>query len=639
MLPEFGNFSLILALCLALLQAIMPLWGSYNGKSAWMQLARPLAIGQFTFVLLAYLILTISFINNDFSVLYVAEHSNTSLPLIYRICAVWGAHEGSLLLWILILGIWTVAVCKFSRKLPLEVLARVLSVLGLVSVGFLLFCIATSNPFMRIMGELPLNGADLNPVLQDPGLIGHPPMLYMGYVGFSVAFAFAITALLSGKLDAAWARWSKPWTLVAWMFLTLGITLGSWWAYRELGWGGWWFWDPVENASFMPWLVGTALLHSLIAAEQRNTFKSWTVLLAIFTFSLSLIGTFLVRSGVLNSVHSFATDPQRGLYILIFLCIVIGSALSLYAWRASTLRVTTQFELVSRETFLLINNVLLVVAAATILLGTLYPLAIDALGLGKLSVGPPYFNIVFGTLMLPLLFFMAMAPFTRWKITEAKKLLSSLWLVLLISILLAIILPYIITQQLNGAVIIGLSLAFWIILATLKSVVDKASSFPRRRESSRSQIAMVIAHLGMAVTIIGITLSLSYEIQQDLRMAPGDVATIAGYEFTFINEQDAKGPNYDAVILSIAVSKQGKMLEMLYPEKRVYRASGITMTDAAIAANPWRDLYVSLGDPLDNNAWAMRLYYKPFVRWIWGGAFLMILGGLIALTDRRYRVK
>tara|TARA_R110000868_G_scaffold144960_5_gene364569 strand:- start:4177 stop:6165 length:1989 start_codon:yes stop_codon:yes gene_type:complete len=642
MIPELGNFALCIALALALAQFVAPLVGSYRGHLTLMRLARPLAIGQFCFVAFAYLMLTLSFINNDFSVLYVAEHSNTHLPLIYRICAVWGAHEGSLLLWVFILSLWTLAVALFSKSLPRETIARVLAVLGAVSTGFLIFMIATSNPFTRIFINIPLNGADLNPVLQDPGLIGHPPMLYMGYVGFSVAYAFAITALLSGKLDAAWARWSRPWTTVAWMFLTFGIVLGSWWAYRELGWGGWWFWDPVENASFMPWLVGTALMHSLAVAEKRNTFKSWTVLLAIFTFSLSLIGTFLVRSGVLNSVHSFATDPKRGLYILIFLVIVIGASLTLYAWRVATMQAGAKFKLLSRETFLLSNNVLLVVAAATILLGTLYPLIIDALGMGKISVGPPYFNAVFGMLMLPLFVLMGVAPLTRWKITPARLLVRELWWVALVAVGLSLLLLLTLTTHTSWKIVLGLSLAFWIIFGSLKDIASKmrGRKHPWKvlTHFSRSYYAMQLAHVGLAVVIVGITLTSAYSVERDVRMQPGTVVNVAGYQFKMLGERDFKGPNYDAVGVGFDIRYGQDYVGSVEAQKRVYRASGITMTDAALNVTPLRDLYVSLGDPLQGNAWAVRLYYKPFIRWIWFGGLMMVLGGLLAVIDKRYRL-
>ncbi|MBL4647716.1 MAG: heme lyase CcmF/NrfE family subunit [Gammaproteobacteria bacterium] len=641
MLPELGTFSLILALCLALAQGLVPLVGSYYQKTSWMAAARPLAVGQFVFILSAYLILTFCFISNDFTVAYVAENSNIRLPFIYRICAVWGGHEGSLLLWVLILSVWMVAVCMFSRSLPQQTLARVLAVLSWIAVGFLLFLLATSNPFQRLFVHVSLTGADLNPVLQDPGLIFHPPMLYMGYVGFSVAFAFAITALLSGRLDVAWARWSRPWTTIAWSFLTLGITLGSWWAYRELGWGGWWFWDPVENASFMPWLVGTALIHSLAASEKRNTFKAWTVLLAICAFSLSLLGTFLVRSGVLTSVHAFATDPKRGVFILIFLVVVIGSSLTLYAWRVATMRAGNSFKLYSRETLLLINNVFLVVAAATVLLGTLYPLIIDALGLGKLSVGTPYFNTMFTLLMVPLLAVMPLGPLARWKATEPKRLIKQLWLILLLAFIIAGLLLWIIVNHIQLSVLLGVGLALWIIGGSLQSLASKVREKRRLwrtlKQFSRSHYGMLCAHIGIAVLVLGVTLTSAYHLERDVRMKPGDTVTLAGYTFTFMHEHDYQGQNYAAVAVTFRVNDNKRLIAVLTPEKRIYRANGVTKTVSAINATMFRDLYISLGEPLQGNAWAVRLYYKPFVRWIWYGGLLMLLGGLLAVSDKRYR--
>ncbi len=641
MIPEIGHFALIVALGLALIQGTLPLIGAARGNGAWMAVARPAAQGQFVFVAIAFGCLTYAFINNDFSVLYTASHSNSALPLQYRIAGVWGGHEGSLLLWAMMLTGWTLAVTVFSRKLPVEMVARVIGVLGLVSVGFLLFMLVTSNPFERLLPAA-AEGRDLNPLLQDPGLVIHPPMLYMGYVGFSVAFAFAIAALLGGRLDAAWARWSRPWTTVAWMFLTVGIALGSWWAYYELGWGGWWFWDPVENASFMPWLVGTALIHSLAVTEKRGSFKNWTVLLAIMAFSLSLLGTFLVRSGVLTSVHAFATDPERGVFILAFLATVVGSSLFLYALRAPKVGLGGRFEMLSRESLLLLNNVLLVVAAGSVLLGTLYPLVLDALGLGKISVGPPYFEAVFVPLMVPLVFLMGVGPVARWKKASLPELAVRLRWAFASAVVVALVLPFLLGEW-TPMISLGLLLAAWLILTIGLSFVRR---YRRNRElgrpglagMSRSYYGMQLAHFGVAIFIIGVTLVKGYETEKDLRMGVGDTAVIGGYTFRFDGVVDVPGPNYQATRGYISVSKNGRDLMVLHPEKRVYTVQTMPMTEAAIDTGLFRDLYVSLGEPLGEGAWIVRIYYKPFVDWIWGGALLMALGGLLAVSDRRYRL-
>jgi len=638
MLPELGHFALIVALCLAMMQCSLPLLGTRLNNRLWMQVARPTAYGQCVFIGFAFFALAYAFVSNDFSVTYVAENSNTQLPAIYRFCAVWGAHEGSLLLWVFILSLWTAAVARFSRSLPLETIARVLSVLGFISIGFLLFLLITSNPFARLLNEIPTNGLDLNPLLQDPGLVIHPPMLYMGYVGFSVAFAFAIAALISGRLDAAWARWSKPWTLVAWCFLTFGIVLGSWWAYRELGWGGWWFWDPVENASFLPWLVGTALIHSLAVTEKRDAFKAWTVLLAIFAFSLSLLGTFLVRSGVLISVHSFAVDPLRGVFMLVFLLLVIGISLSLYAWRMHTVRRDIAFGVFSRESFLLANNLLLMAAMLTILLGTLYPLILDTLGLEKVSVGPPYFNIVFIPFMIGIMFLMAIAPLSRWRNTEGQLIFKKLGWVFLLAVSLAWVLPWLISDNLSIGLVVGLALAFWIILATLESMCKRTQHFFTLKKLSPSQWGMVIAHIGIAVCAIGVVLVSHYSLQKEVRVVPGDVVMVSDYQFKFFGVRDLTGANYTGVEGGILVSKNQKAVKFLQPEQRYYTARKMALADTAIDMGVFRDLYVALGEQLDNGAWSLRIYYKPFVRWIWGGGLLMVLGGFIALCDRRYRI-
>ena len=611
-----------------------------------MAVARPAARGQFVFVAIAFVCLAWSFATNDFSVLNVATNSNSQLPLQYRIAATWGSHEGSILLWVLMLGLWTTAVTFFSRHLPEEMAARVLGVMGLVSSGFLLFTILTSSPFVRLLPAAE-DGRDLNPLLQDPGMVIHPPVLYMGYVGFSVAFAFAIAALLGGKLDATWARWSRPWTILAWSFLTCGIALGSGWAYYELGWGGWWFWDPVENASFMPWLVGTALLHSLAVTEKRGGFRSWTVLLAISAFSLSLLGTFLVRSGVLTSVHAFATDPRRGVFILAFLVAVIGGSLLLFAWRAPKVGLGGSFEPVSRESMLLTNNVFLVVAAGSVLLGTLYPLFLDALNLGKISVGPPYFETVFVPLMTPALFLMGVGPITRWKEAGVADLALRLRWALGVSVVTALLVPLAAAgwnfSQWPLMVSFGLALAFWILAASAVNLRERMAAmkggFASRLASQPSgYYGMLLAHCGVAIFIIGVTVVKGYEVERDLRMAVGDTVTVAGYTFRFEGAQSVKGPNYRAARGTVRVMRGEREVTVLRPEKRAYNVSNTPMTEADIDTGFLGDLYVSLGEPVEDGAWSVRIYYKPFITWIWGGCAMMALGGLLALADRRYRM-
>jgi cytochrome c-type biogenesis protein CcmF len=642
MVPEIGQFALIIALLLALTQATIPMIGAARGNRSWMAVAAPAGQAQFIFVAIAFSCLAYSFITNDFSVVNVATNSNSQLPLHYRLAATWGSHEGSLLLWTLMLGLWTVAVTLFSRHLPEEMIARVLSVMGLISVGFLLFMLLTSDPFIRLIPAAP-DGRDLNPLLQDPAMVAHPPMLYMGYVGFSVAFAFAISALIGGRLDATWARWSRPWTTVAWMFLTCGIALGSWWAYYELGWGGWWFWDPVENASFMPWLVGTALIHSLAVTEKRGSFKSWTVLLAIAAFSLSLLGTFLVRSGVLTSVHAFATDPKRGIFILCFLGIVIGGSLLLYAWRAKQVGLGGKFDLVSRESFLLSNNVLLAVAAGSVLLGTLYPLFIDALNLGKLSVGPPYFNTVFAAVMVPAVFLMGVGPIARWKKASLPELAVRLRWAFLASAVTAIILPFIIGGW-KPLVSLGLLLALWIVTSAALNIWERvrttsgpAGVFHKLRTQTRSYYGMQLAHVGVAVFIVGVTLVTQYQAEKDVRMDVGDTVSVGGYDFKFNGATNVVGPNYQGARAEIDVSKNGNFIRTMNPEKRIYNVTQNAMTETAIDTGLFRDLYLSLGEPVGNGgAWSVRVHYKPFVDWIWGGALLMAIGGGLAVSDRRY---
>lgn len=641
MIPELGHLAMILALCLCLVQATLPLIGAWRGDHQWMSLAQPAAWGQFAFLLFSFICLTYAFMVDDFSVAYVANNSNSALPWYYKFSAVWGAHEGSLLLWALILAGWTFAVAIFSRHLPEEMLARVLAVMGMISVGFLLFLIVTSNPFERLLPNSPVDGRDLNPLLQDFGLIVHPPMLYMGYVGFSVAFAFAIAALLGGKLDAAWARWSRPWTIIAWAFLGIGIALGSWWAYYELGWGGWWFWDPVENASFMPWLVGTALIHSLAVTEKRGVFKSWTVLLAIAAFSLSLLGTFLVRSGVLTSVHAFATDPERGVFILAFLLVVVGGSLALFAVRAPVVKSQVGFGLWSRETLLLINNIVLVVSAAMILLGTLYPLVLDALTGAKLSVGPPYFNALFLPLMALLMAVISVGVLVRWKDTPLKWLGSMLAPVLVASVVLAVIATFL-HGDFHWAVLAVCLLAFWVILAGVRDILDKTRHkglIKGLPSLSRSYWGMQMAHLGFAVCALGVVLTSLGSYERDLRMAPGDSVELAGYRFQFDGAVHHEGPNFISDKGTVRVFDGERQIKVLHPEKRLYTVQQATMTEAGIDAGFTRDLFVALGEPLEQGAWAVRIHIKPFVRWIWLGALLMGFGGFLAAADKRYRIK
>ncbi|MEO8058641.1 MAG: heme lyase CcmF/NrfE family subunit [Burkholderiales bacterium] len=637
MTPELGHLALILAFLISLIQGVLPIVGAHRGHAGWIALARPAAQTQFVLILFSFACLMQAFVANDFSVAYVAAHSNSKLPTIYRASAVWGGHEGSLLLWVLMLSGWTLAVSLFSRQLPQAMVARVIGVLGLVAAGFLMFMLFTSDPFERLLPAAP-DGQDLNPLLQDPGLVFHPPMLYMGYVGFSVAFAFAISALLAGRLDAAWARWSRPWTTVAWVFLTLGIALGSYWAYYELGWGGWWFWDPVENASFTPWLVGTALIHSLAVTEKRGSFKNWTVLLAICAFSLSLLGTFLVRSGVLTSVHAFAADPKRGIFILLFLTVVIGGSLALFAWRAPKVSMGGAFAVVSRETLLLINNVLLMVAAASVLLGTIYPLLIDALGLGKLSVGPPYFNAVFMPLMLPLLFLMAVGPLARWKQADARDMAQRLRLAAVLAVAAGIGLPFLVGEW-SPLVALGLLLAVWI-------VASSAFQIRERLKSGWPPLAywgMHAAHVGIAVFVVGVTLVKGYEVEKDVRMAVGETVEIGGHTAKLLGVTQVPGPNYVAQRGEVELSKGGQVLALLHPEKRSYFSSQMPMTETAIDSGFTRDLYVSLGEPLNapgaTPVWSVRVYYKPFIVWIWGGCLFMAFGGALAASDRRYRLK
>jgi cytochrome c-type biogenesis protein CcmF len=645
MIPEIGHLCLFLALALALAQGVLPMVGAQRGRADWMALARPLAWGQAAFVAVAFAALAASFLRNDFSVLYVASNSNSALPVYYRFAAVWGGHEGSLLLWMFMLNVWTVAVATFSDRIPRAFQARILAVMGLVAVGFLLFMLLTSNPFDRLIPAA-ADGRDLNPLLQDPGMVIHPPMLYMGYVGFSVAFAFAIAALIGGNLDASWARWTRPWTTAAWVFLTFGIGLGSWWAYNELGWGGWWFWDPVENASFMPWLAGTALIHSLAVTEKRGAFKVWTVWLAIVAFSLSLLGTFLVRSGVLSSVHAFATDPRRGLFILAFLVIVIGGSLALFAWRAPKVGLGQRFGLFSRESLLLANNMMLAAACGAVLLGTLYPLFLDALGLGKISVGPPYFDAVFGLLMAPLVVVMGIGPLTRWKKDEVSPMLRRLRWVLALALAAALA-----VQAGAGHFGLlttgGLLMTFWIVFSLGLELKDRlwvrgagaAQVFHRTRQLPLAMWGMIVAHLGVAAFAFGVSMVKTYETERDVKMGPGDSTEIGGYTFKMTGLREIKGPNYVATQGRIEVYSGDQLRSTLMPEKRIYRVQQNPMTEAAVDSNPIRDLYISMGEQLPSGEWIVRVQHKPFIVFIWGGCLIMMAGGLLAMSDRRYRVQ
>ena len=632
MIPEIGHFALIVALTLAIAQATLSLAGAARRIPGFIAVARPAAQGLFVFVAIAFGCLAWSFYTSDFSVLNVANNSNSKLPTAYRIAATWGSHEGSLLLWVLMLSIWMLAVSAFSRSLPEEMVARILGVMGLVAVGFLSFMLFTSNPFERLLPAA-AEGHDLNPLLQDPGMVFHPPMLYMGYVGFSVAFSFAISALLDGRLDATWARWSRPWTTAAWFFLTIGIALGSFWAYYELGWGGWWFWDPVENASFMPWLIGTALIHSLAVTEKRGAFKAWTVLLAIIAFSLSLLGTFLVRSGVLTSVHAFATDPKRGIFILCFLAAVIGGSLSLYAWRMNRVAPGARFELLSRESMLLANSVLLLVACGAVMLGTLYPLFLDALGLGKISVGPPYFDSVFMPLMAPAILLAGVGPLVAWRKGDAAQLVRRLRWVAIAALLGALFVPLAFGRW-SALTSVGLLLAFWIFAGTLTALIVR---YRTKARLTPAFLGMLLAHAGIGVFVIGVTLVKSYESERDLRMAPGDSVMLGGYSFRFEGVREVTGPNYDAARGAVTVQRGGEIIARLAPEKRVYLVQRNPMTEAAINPGISRDLYVSLGEAVDGGAWTVRIHVKPFVRWIWFGCLFMAFGGLLAASDRRYR--
>ncbi|NRB25470.1 heme lyase CcmF/NrfE family subunit [Shewanella sp.] len=641
MIPELGHLALIIGLAFAFLLASVPLIGVARKDQYLVRYAWPLTYGMFFFIFLSVVVLGYSFAVDDFSVAYVAHHSNSELPIFFKIAAVWGGHEGSLLFWVFALSGWTAAVAYFSKSLEEVFTARVLSVLALIVIGFALFMILTSNPFERLF-PIPMEGRDLNPMLQDVGLIFHPPMLYLGYVGFSVSFAFAISALMGGSLDSAWARWSRPWTLAAWVFLTGGISLGSWWAYYELGWGGWWFWDPVENASFMPWLVGTALLHSVIVTEKRAAFRNWTVLLSITAFSLSLLGTFIVRSGVLTSVHSFAADPSRGMFILLLLGLAVGGSLTLFAFRASQMKSPARFDLWSKETMLLICNILLTVACGTVLLGTLYPLLIDSLNMGKISVGPPYFNTVFVPIILVLFVFMGIGPNIRWKKAKPGAMKAKVLVPAIVAITLGVAAPFLADGKFNIWVMFGIGTATWVTLMTLRAGYDliksKDGSLSLAR-LGRSQLGMIIAHLGIAVSVVGGTIVSNYSVEKSVRMGPGISHEVAGYTFHYIETKNVVGPNYTALQGQIEVSKDGEFITLLKPDRRQYNVRTMDMTEAGIDWGLFRDLYVTMGDPISRTEFAVRINYKPFVRWLWFGSIFMMVGGFFAASDKRYRTK
>ncbi len=636
MIPEIGHFALILALSLALCQGILPLIGAHRNDSTMMSVARTTAYGQFLFVAISFACLIWAFLHDDFSVLYVANHSQLSLPTAYKVSAVWSAHEGSLLMWILILAAWTAAVARFGKGIPRPLVARVISILGLLSVGFLLFALLTSNPFERLIPAA-MDGGDLNPLLQDPGLAIHPPLLYIGYVGFSVAFAFAIAAMISGDLDQNWARWTRPWTIVAWMFLTVGIALGSWWAYYELGWGGWWFWDAVENASFMPWLVGTALIHSLAVTERRGLFKSWTLLLAISAFSLSLLGTFLVRSGIIVSVHAFATDPTRGYFILAFLGIVVIGALALYAWRAPSLDSDVGFSPLSRETFLLLNNVLLIVAATLVLMGTLAPLVVEMINGSKISIGPPWFEIAFLVPTIPLVLLLGLGMHTAWRQQQKQTWFKVLRLPAIAAVVIGIVLPLLFYGRVSLLIVVGCIAAAWIVITSL---IQPVRSWRRKEGAAaitRSALGMSIAHLGMGLFVIGVTIVSAFGVESDQAMRPNETLEVAGLQFELREIREVQGPNYTAIEGVVEVRRDGEFVATVRPQKRQYLVQKNWMTEAGIHPSWNKDLFIALGDQLGGDAWSVRIQYKPMIRFIWFGAFIMALGGLVSVSDRRYR--
>ncbi|HGO5815504.1 TPA: heme lyase CcmF/NrfE family subunit [Mannheimia haemolytica] len=643
MIAELGNYALALALAISILLAVLPLWGAEKQNSTLIALARPMTWAMFLALSISFGSLFYLFAVNDFTVQYVVNNSNSSLPLQYRLSAVWGAHEGSLLLWVWLLSLWSVGVATFTRKMPEDAVARVLGVMGVIGVGFLVFVIFTSNPFDRTFPNFPIDGKELNPMLQDVGLIFHPPLLYMGYVGFSVAFAFAIASLMTGRLDTAWARWSRPWTMAAWVFLTLGIVLGSWWAYYELGWGGWWFWDPVENASLMPWLAGTALIHSLAVTEKRGTFKAWTVLLAILAFSLCLVGTFLVRSGILVSVHAFASDPTRGLYILAYLVLVVGGSLLLYAFKGSEIKSLDNYERYSRETMLLINNILLMAFLSVVFLGTLLPLIHKQIGLGTISIGAPFFDQMFLILMVPFSFVLGIGPLVKWRRDQVSAIRKPVIIAAILMALLGFGLPYLFRNTITVSVVLGTMMSVFIVLLSLYELHQRAthrhSFLSGIFKLSRSHWGMVLAHLGVAMTVFGIAFSQNFSIERDVRMNVGDKAEILDYQFEFKGIKITDGANYQGGTAELEITRNGKYEATLNAEKRFYTVSRMGMTEAAIDWGFSRDLYAALGEKLEDNSWAVRLYYKPFIRWIWIGGLFMALGGLLCMLDKRYRLR
>ena len=643
MIAELGNYGLALALALSIFLAILPLVGAEKGNAKLMSLGRPLTWAMFLALSLSFGSLLYLFAVNDFSVQYVVNNSNSTLPLQYRLSAVWGSHEGSLLLWIWLLALWAVGVATFTRKMPEEAVARVLSVMGLISIGFMVFIIFSSNPFNRTFPDFPADGRELNPMLQDVGLIFHPPLLYMGYVGFSVAFAFAIASLMTGKLDTAWARWSRPWTMAAWVFLTLGIVLGSWWAYYELGWGGWWFWDPVENASLMPWLAGTALIHSLSVTEKRSTFKAWTVLLAILAFSLCLLGTFLVRSGILVSVHAFASDPTRGLYILVYLVFVIGGSLLLYAFQGTKIKSLDNYQRYSRETLLLLNNVMLMAFLSVVFLGTILPLIHKQIGLGSVSIGAPFFNQMFLILMVPFAFILGIGPLVKWRRDQISAIRTPVMISLVMMIALGFGLPYLVGDRITATSVMGVMMSAIIVILSLYEMHTRAthrhSFLTGMLKLSRSHWGMVFAHLGVAMTVFGIAMSHNFSIEKDVRIREGDSVQILDYNFTFKGLKITDGANYQGGTADIEITRNGKLEATLHAEKRFYNVSKMGMTEAAIDWGFTRDLYAALGEQLDDGSWGLRLYYKPFIRWIWLGGLFMALGGLLCMLDKRYRIR
>ena len=643
MIAELGNYALALALALSVFLAVLPLIGAEKANVKLMALARPLTWSMFLALSLSFGALFYLFAVNDFSVQYVVNNSNSLLPLQYRLSAVWGSHEGSLLLWIWLLSLWAVGVATFTRKMPEEAVARVLSVMGLVSIGFLVFIIFSSNPFGRTFPDFPADGRELNPMLQDVGLIFHPPLLYMGYVGFSVAFAFAIASLMSGRLDTAWARWSRPWTMAAWVFLTLGIILGSWWAYYELGWGGWWFWDPVENASLMPWLAGTALIHSLSVTEKRSTFKAWTVLLAILAFSLCLLGTFLVRSGILVSVHAFASDPTRGLYILAYLVLVIGGSLLLYAFQGNKIKSLDNYQRYSRESLLLLNNIMLMAFLSVVFLGTILPLIHKQIGLGSISIGAPFFDQMFLILMVPFSLLLGIGPLVKWRRDQVSAIRTPVIISLIMMVALGFGLPYLVGDRLTVTAVLGVMMAAIIVILSLYEMHTRAthrhSFLTGVFKLSRSHWGMTLAHLGVAMTVFGIAMSQNFSIEKDVRMREGDSVQILDYQFTFKGLKITDGANYQGGTADIAITKNGKPEATLHAEKRFYNVSKMGMTEAAIYWGFSRDLYAALGEQLEDGSWGLRLYYKPFIRWIWFGGLFMAIGGLLCMLDKRYRIR